>query len=102
MSEDHFQHSIGVLEALWDGPLSDIRMGIFTFAHEREIRITLTNIQGGDSEFLPRRFVSLLWSMSTFMEWQIRRVGERSGLDQEYRNLSIWVFERIGEILGNP
>ena len=102
MEQQNYSEVIPALEGLWSGSLSRARDGIFTTEDDRIIRETLGAVDIGEPDLMPRAFVTLLWFMPQFMEWQISRVAERTNLDQEYRNLCLWVSERIGEILGNP
>lgn len=90
------------LEEIWDGPLSNIREGIFSTDEDVEIRESLNSI-GKFEEIIPLEVVKYLWFMPMFLEWQLKRIAEKSPDNiKMYYDLMSWVTEKVGDILGNP
>ncbi len=95
--------AITFLEFEWsEGFLYSIRQGIFVVEQGKDFVLKLNKIALENSETLNRRFVSLLWYIPQFLEWQKERL-ESSGINMdEYRQVSNSVLNTVEEILGVP
>lgn len=90
------------LDDLWNGALSRIREGQYSLDDDKEIRDVLDNVPEY-SDVIPKSVVTGLWFIPMFLEWQTKRVVEKSpDMEREYRILTSWVIERVGQILGDP
>ena len=89
-------------ESIWDGPLSRIRDGIFSTGEDEEIRYFLNSLPNYE-QYIPKEIARCLWFMPMFLEWQVKRVAEHSPENLPlFYQLSSWVTEKVGELLGNP
>jgi hypothetical protein len=92
------------LERLWDepdGPLYCLRQGQLTTRGCDEVLHTLRDVNLSDPD-VPRRVVSLLWYMPTFIGWQTERVVEHGGSADELRRFNTEVTDELERILGVP
>lgn len=96
---------VDLLESEWseeDGFFWHIREGHFvpdSFA--RALR-TVRSISMEEDALVPRRIVSLLWYIPTFMYWQVERVRESGGNTAEYSNAIATMTSEIERVLGVP
>lgn len=51
---------------------------------------------------LPRRLLSILWYIPLFMNWQIERVREAGGDEEEYGMAVAAATDEIERLLGTP
>ena len=97
--------AIAQLESEWEpgrGFFWHLRQGEFRDDQLERTLATLRLINAGDSDLLPRRWVSLLWYAPIFMEWQRERVKE-SGVDSNrYEQALSLILAEIERILGFP
>ncbi|UOQ69932.1 hypothetical protein [Hymenobacter volaticus] len=92
------------LEAAWEletGFLGCLREGIFDPVLYGDFVTLLMSIQLDKQELLPQRFVTLLWFIPLFMEWQTERVAKTIG-EQEYQAKRTRIETQLERILGLP
>lgn len=94
------------LEELWSDPygvLYLLRQGRYDPSAAAVVTDQLAAIATPDeSAMLPRRLVSLLWYLPTFLEWQRERVAEAGGDVAHLEGLIDQVRNRVEELLGVP
>lgn len=101
----HPRQAIPLLEGFWDVPdgvLYQLRQGQFVPMRLREIDELLRRIQLGPEDSIPRRFVSLVWMIPVFMEWQLERVGDQGGDAAELQQHANRIRTILEELLGVP
>lgn len=92
------------LDELWDGPLYKFRDGVFDLELSYAVKKTLTDIRIPHLDYFPREFVTFLWSIPIFMEWQKDYISKVNSVavSSEYNNLCLWVEDYISHIFGRP
>ena len=106
MSDLEFQGLIQALENVWQSPqgaLFLLRQGRHDKDRIDEVVRLLRSIELSEKDTsLPRRLVSLLWYMPTFMEWQVERVIEEGGDADTMRTQTVEIRNELERILGVP
>ena len=92
------------LEAEWDtnGFFDRVRNGEYDAARGQAVLATLRAISIGDEEMVPKRLVSLLWYLPSFLAWQTERIAERGGDRTSYERFATEVLTTLQEVLGVP
>lgn len=92
------------LEAEWDtgGFLGQLRLGKFAPDGAAHFLDLLGQIDIGKDEAVPKRALSLLWYIPSFLAWQRERVEERGGNVDAYSRFVTDVHNRLEEALGVP
>lgn len=92
------------LEIAWDngGVLAQIRTGRFDAREGERFLHALKNIQIDDDALLPKRFVSLMWYLPGFLEWQRKRVEEVTGDLASYERFIVEMQNTLEDVLGIP
>jgi hypothetical protein len=101
LSNEH----VAAIEAAWEpdtGPLWKLRQGEVDMEQIDALLRVLDTIQVHDDDPLPRRFVSLVWYLPIFFEWQRDRVAERGSDMQVFQALSNRVVAAVQRVLGVP
>jgi len=95
---------IRALDAAWDIPgfLGHLREGQFSEAEAAAFLKLLQSIDLGAERCVPKRLVSLLWYLPSFLQWQEERVAERGGDLQAYRRFTTKAHNILEEVLGVP
>jgi hypothetical protein len=92
------------LEAAWEpetGFLGCLRDGIFDQALFGDFVTTLMRVRVAEDALLPARFVTLLWFIPLFMEWQTERVIVTCS-PEEYALARTRIEQQLERILGFP
>ena len=92
------------LEAAWDpdtGFLGCLRDGHFDRALFGDFVTTLMRVRVAEEALLPARFVTLLWFIPLFMEWQTERVTATCS-PEEYGQARTRIENQLERILGFP
>ena len=102
MTLDNF---VAGIEAEWEpdvGFFWSIRQGIFRKDEFERTLARLATLPSVSQEALPARFVSVLWYIPIFMQWQLERVSERGGNLSEYGVAMNKLTAEVERILGTP
>ncbi|MFN7167575.1 MAG: hypothetical protein ACK4NV_11030 [Pannonibacter sp.] len=101
---DYNEIIIRQLEVEWDldGFFHRLRAGDFDAARSLTVLEMLRSIKTDETQLLPRRLVSLLWYLPSFLDWQTERVAERNGDMDAYRHFCVQAFNALEDILGTP
>jgi len=91
------------LENCWDcdGFLDQIRRGVFDPLEGEEFQDILRSIDIAEESMVPKRLLSLMWYLPSFLEWQKERVAE-NGKGEEYERFVTEIQNMLEEILGVP
>ncbi|MCG2632247.1 hypothetical protein L6654_37140 [Bradyrhizobium sp. WYCCWR 13023] len=75
----HIGAIVEQLETEWDtnGFFDRVRNGDYDAVRRQAVLATLRMISIGDEETVPKRLVSLLWYLPSFLVWQTKRISER-------------------------
>lgn len=92
------------LELNWDsnGFLDSVRRGNFDSIAGQAFLDLLKGISIPDDELVPKRLLSLLWYLPSFLEWQKERIEEVSGRQTEYGHFVTEVQNVLEAVLGVP
>jgi hypothetical protein len=92
------------LEHEWDvdGFLWNVRQGCFSPNDGHQFLDFLKQIQIADDAQIPKRLLSLLWYLPSFLEWQKERVRDRSGNQPAYNQFVTEVYNTLEAVLGVP
>lgn len=92
------------LEAEWktNGFFDRIRSGDYDAARGQAVLATLRAISIGDDEMAPKRLVSLLWYLPSFLGWQAERIAEKGGDRVAYERFVTEVHNTLEQVLGVP
>jgi len=92
------------LEIAWDegGLFALIRAGRFDANEGIKFLRALETIDIDDNAFLPKRFVSLLWYLPNFLEWQRERIGAANENLVSYEHFITETRNWLEKILGTP
>ena len=97
--------SIEELERFWDpdgGVFSKLREGVLDAGGLEKVASRLEAIEVPEDADLPRRFVSLIWFIPIFFEWQRERVQEQGGDMQDFARLQNRLTGVVQGLLGVP
>jgi hypothetical protein len=97
--------AISKLESEWspeDGFFWRIRQGRFVASDYSRAFKMIASIDTPGTGDIPSKFVSLLWYIPLFMQWQTERVVESGGNRKEYERSITAVTSEIERILGVP
>lgn len=100
-----FENAINELEAFWEpdnGVFWQLRHGNFIESEVRRFVVWLERFKVEDDAALPRRFVSLLWYVPLFMQWQSDQIQEAGGDAVAYSQAITAVRNELERILGVP
>jgi hypothetical protein len=92
------------LEAAWEpdtGFLGCLRDGLFDRALFGDFVTTLMRVRVAEEALLPARFVTLLWFIPLFMEWQTERVTATCA-PEAYGLARARIEQQLERILGFP
>lgn len=100
----NFQPLIDRLEAAWDidGFLGHVRCGEFSLGEAHAFLAVLRSIEIRDEELVPKRLLSLLWYLPSFLDWQVDRVTENRGDRSTYESFVTEVRNVLEERIGVP
>ena len=92
------------LERAWDdgGFLERIRRGRFEATDANEFLALIGSIDLGDADVVPKRFLSLVWFLPSFLSWQRDRVKEVGCDLAEYDRFVARVHNVFENVLGVP
>jgi hypothetical protein len=92
------------LDAAWDsdGFLDNIRHGYFDPEAGKAFVSLLKTVYIGDEELIPKRLLSQLWYLPSFLEWQKERVAETSGVLNDYKRFIVDVHNSLEIVIGVP
>jgi hypothetical protein len=99
-----FSGIIQQMDAEWDtnGFFDRVRRGDYDAKQAQGIIETLRAISIGEDEQLPKRLVSLLWYLPSFLGWQVERVAENGGDRTAYERFVAEITNVLEEVLGTP
>jgi hypothetical protein len=92
------------LEAAWEletGFLGCLRGGVFDRTLYGAFVTTLMRVRVEEGDVLPARFLTLLWFIPPFMEWQTEQITTTLPL-AEYRLAQARIQQQLERILGTP
>lgn len=100
----HFIKIIGQLDAEWDesGFFCQLRDGIYDESQALNVLNILRSIHICEDDLLPKRLVSLLWYLPSFLSWQSARVVEKGGDGEAYEKFIVEVHSILEDMLGTP
>jgi hypothetical protein len=92
------------LEAEWgsDGFLGQLRLGKFTSEGAARFLLLLREIDIDEQVAVPKRALSLLWYLPSFLAWQRERVEEKGGDMNVYAHFLTDVLNTLEDVLGVP
>lgn len=92
------------LENEWDadGFLGKLRMGHFSATEGERFLSALRSIEIGQDELIPKRLISLIWYLPSFLEWQRERVVERGSDKYQYVQFVNSVVNALEDSIGVP
>jgi hypothetical protein len=93
------------LETHWDtdGFLDAVRRGNFVSSDADGFLGLVRGITIGEDESVPKRLLSLLWYLPSFLEWQKERVAEVSPAQKlAYERFVTDVHNALEKVLGIP
>jgi len=97
--------AIGSLERFWELPhgyFFRLRQGDYDPYGANEVEEIIRSIKVSEDTPIPRRLVSLIWIIPTFMEWQIDRVAEVGGDVGTLRGDITRLRSAVEDFLGVP
>lgn len=99
-----FSEIIEQLDAEWDtgGFFDRVRNGSYDAVRAHDILKMLRALSLNESELLPKRLVTLLWYLPSFLGWQVERVAEKGGDSAAYEHFITEVQSALEEVLGTP
>ena len=92
------------LDGEWDteGFLGQLRTGTFVPEHAARFLAVLRGIEIPDEAMVPKRALSLLWYLPSFLAWQRERVAEQGGDIVAFDRFVTEVHNTLEEVLGVP
>jgi hypothetical protein len=92
------------LDVEWDtnGFFDLIRNGFYDAEQAQSILSTLRAIRIGQDECVPKRLVSMLWYLPSFLVWQTERVAEAGGDRVSYERFISDVYNTLEDVLSTP
>lgn len=98
------QELIQRLESEWedDGFLGRIREGSYSKDEGQKFIALLKEINISENTQVPKRLLSLVWYLPSFLEWQKERVKEKSSDSAAYERFVTDVLNCLEQVLGVP
>src|SRR5687768_2532260 len=96
---------VAALERFWQvdtGVFFRLREGTYVPSELEEFIACLKGFEVDDEAPLPRRVVSLLWFVPSFLAWQEERIVQSGGDLKAYRAASTAIMNELQRILGVP
>ncbi len=95
---------IEAIENQWDeeGILGKIRVGEFNSEAGKEFIYLLEKINIDDDSAVPKRLLTILWYLPTFLIWQRERIDEKGANVSEYDHFVTGVHNTLENVLGVP
>jgi hypothetical protein len=96
---------IAAIEAAWEpdeGAMWKLRQGEVDASQIESLLRVLEGIQVAEDDQLPRRFVSFVWYLPIFFEWQRERVAERGADIRAFQVLANRAVAVVQRLLGVP
>lgn len=92
------------LDAEWDtnGFFDRVRNGDYDAVRGQVGLATLRTISIGDEDMVPKRLLSLLWYLPSFLSWQTERIADKSGDRAAYERFVTEVLNALEQALGVP
>jgi len=92
------------LETEWDtnGFFDRVRNGDYDVIRGQMVLAVLRAIKIGDDDMVPKRLLSLLWYLPSFLAWQSERIAEKGGDEPAYEHFVTEVDNILQEVLGVP
>ncbi len=99
-----FSEIIHLLESEWDtdGFFERIRRGSYDAEQAQVILGVLRSTKMAEDELLPRRLVSLLWYIPSFLGWQVGRLAASGADVVAYERFTTEIHNALEELLGTP
>lgn len=101
----NYQEVITTIEFEWEpdkGFFWHIRQGLFSDVEFSRALKKISSISVPDDALIPKRLVSLLWYIPSFMHWQVERVEEAGGDMSAYIKAITAISNEIERVLGVP
>lgn len=95
---------IDKLDAAWDSEnfLGQVRQGNFLSSDGQDFLALLNLLDIENEDVVPKRLVALLWYLPSFLSWQHRRVDEKGGDVNAFRQFTNEVQNVLEQKLGVP
>lgn len=92
------------LDAEWgtEGFLGQLRTGVFAQENAARFLGLLNSIDIPDESMVPKRALSLLWYLPSFLVWQRERVIEQGGDIAAFDRFVTDVHNTLEDVLGVP
>jgi len=92
------------LEIEWNtnGFFDRVRNGDYDATLGQAVLSVLCAIKIGDEDMVPKRLVSLLWYLPSFLTWQTERIAEKGGDQVAYERFVTEVETTLQGVLGVP
>ena len=92
------------LEAEWDtdGFFYRVRNGDYDITRGQAVLVILRAIKIDDEVMVPKRLVSLLWYLPSFLAWQAEPIAEKGGDRTAYARFVTEILNTLEEVLGVP
>lgn len=92
------------LEVEWssEGFLGQLRLGKVTSEGAAHFLRLLSEIDVGEEEAIPKRLISLLWYLPSFLTWQRERVEKMGNDVNDYSHFVTDVHNTLERVLGIP
>jgi len=92
------------LDVEWEtnGFFDSVRNGHYDAKRAQTVLEILRAIHVSEEEMVPKRLVSLLWFLPSFLGWQVERVAEKGGDRAAYERFATEVHNTLEEVLGTP
>ncbi|TQF43494.1 hypothetical protein UNPF46_02555 [Bradyrhizobium sp. UNPF46] len=92
------------LEVEWNtnGFFDRVRNGDYDATRAQAVLAALRAISIGDEEMVPKRLLSLLWYLPSFLDWQAERMVEQGGDRAAYQRFVTDVHNTLEQVLGVP
>ncbi|UGX95778.1 hypothetical protein G6321_00011810 [Bradyrhizobium barranii subsp. barranii] len=92
------------LETEWntDGFFDRVRNGDYDATRGQAVLAILRAIKIGDEKMVPKRLLSLLWYLPSFLAWQTERIAEKGRDRTAYERFVTEILNTLQEVLGVP
>lgn len=92
------------LEVEWNtnGFFDRVRNGDYDGGRGQAVLTVLRAIKIGEEDMVPKRLVSLLWYLPSFLSWQTERIAEKGGDLVAYERFVTEVEATLQGVLGVP
>lgn len=92
------------LDVAWDdgGFLEGLRRGVYAPSEGQRFLALLSSVIIEDDEMIPKKLLSQIWYLPSFLEWQAERIAAAGKNLEDYRRFITEIHNTLERVIGVP